>query len=126
MVTRVALGDSSASDTSDASAASIDGYLSMIRCVSPRCSGHGSCEHQRTVSHQIEKRVSRLGVSSKMPARFAEDDLRGVQWSAARGEDFHAPAVPLIAGVEPADERAGINDGFYLHSLHGSKDREVS
>ena len=85
--------------------------------------GPRSREDERAFSHQIEQRVSRLGVAAEMPARFAEHDLRGVQRAAARGESRHAPLVPLVGGVQPADERAGINDGLYFHSLRGSKDR---
>ena len=84
--------------------------------------GPRSREQERAFSYQIELRVSRLGVAPEMPARFAEHDLRGVQRAAASRKRRHAPLVPLIGGVEPADQRAGINDGLDLHSLRGSKD----
>jgi hypothetical protein len=30
--------------------------------------------------------------------------------------------VPLVGGIEPADQRAGVNDGSYFHSLRSPKD----
>src|SRR5205085_7861245 len=36
-------------------------------------------------------------------------------------QDVGAPLVPLIGQIEPADERPGINDVFYLHSLRERK-----
>jgi len=48
---------------------------------------------------------------------------RRAERAASPAEDRHAPCVPLIGFVEPADQRAGINDGSYLHSLRGAKGR---
>jgi len=93
----------------------------------PLCAGKmlgpRSREDERAFSHRIEQRVSGLRVATEVPARFAEHDLRGVQRAAPSGESLHAPLVPLVVPVEPADERPGVNDRSYFHSLRGSKDR---
>jgi len=56
----------------------MDGYFNMT-CLGVReVLGPRSREHDGALSHQIEKRVGRLRVSTEMPARFAEHDFRRV------------------------------------------------
>ena len=79
-------------------------------------------QHERALSYKIEKGVNRLRVSSQVPARFTQHDLGGVQRAVSPGENRNAPLVPLVGGIEPADQRTGVNDGSYFHSLRGPKD----
>ena len=84
--------------------------------------GPRSRQHERAFSHKIEKGVNGLRVSAQMPARFTQHDLGGVQRAVSPGENRNAPVVPLVGGIEPADQRAGVNDGSYFHTLRGPKD----
>lgn len=86
--------------------------------------GPRSRQNERVLSYKIEKGVNRLRVSAQMPARFTQHDLGGMQRAVSRRENRNAPVVPLVGGIEPADQRAGVNDGSYFHSLRGPKGRE--
>src|SRR5947207_11717858 len=77
------------------------------------------------VADEIEQSVDGLGVSAKLPAGLTENDLSRMQRAAASAQDVGAPLVPLIGQIEPADERPGINDVFYLHSLRERKGQTV-
>lgn len=77
------------------------------------------------VADEIEQSVDGLGVSAKLPARFTENDLSRMQRATASAQDVGAPFVPLIGCIEPADERPGINDVSYFHSLRERKGRTV-
>ena len=65
--------------------------------------GPRSRQHERAFPDEIEEGVNWLCILTKMPASFAKDDLGGVEGTAARSQLRHAPPMPLIAGVEPAD-----------------------
>jgi hypothetical protein len=84
--------------------------------------GPWSRENECAFSDQIEKGVNRLCIAAKIPADLAKHDFCRMQRTAACGKNSYAPLVPLIGLIEPANQRSGINDGFYFHTLPGWKD----
>ncbi len=75
------------------------------------------------LSDQIKKRVDRLRVPTEVPACFAQYDFCSVERAVASGQDRDTPFMPLIRGIQPADQRASVNDGSYFHNPRGWKDR---
>lgn len=69
-----------------------------------------------------KQRMGRAGVCSQIPAGFPQNDFARVQRSANPGQHRNTPLVPLVAGVEPSDQRSRVNERANLHSLPSMRD----
>ena len=59
---------------------------------------------------QGEQGVNGLGVTSQIPTGFAKHNLACVDRAFDFFKNGDTPLVPLVGGIEPTDQRTGIND----------------
>ena len=63
-----------------------------------------------------------FGVASQIPAGFAKHNLACVDRAFDFFENGYTPLVPLVGGIEPTDQRTGINDCPDFHSPRAWRD----